>query len=74
MKVNIESVLNIIKGIFQFFTALLKGDWEGMGKSLLSIAENFWKLINNSFSIALDAIRMILKIAIGVFLVLENKL
>ena len=45
-----------------------------MGKALLSIAENFWKLIKNSFSIAIDAIRLILKIAIGVFLGLGKQI
>lgn len=65
---NIESVLGIIRGIFDFFSGLFTGDWEKMGKALCDIVSNAWGIITNIFTSAIDIITDILGLAVKVLL------
>lgn len=65
---NIEFALNIIKGIFNFFSGLFTGDWEKMGNALKDIIENVWGLITNVFESALEIIFDVLRLAGNILL------
>lgn len=51
IKAVFQSVFDLIGGIIEFFTALFKGDWEGMWESIKSIAEAGKDFIVNIFSL-----------------------
>ncbi|HHV26008.1 MAG TPA: phage tail tape measure protein [Tissierellia bacterium] len=63
----ITNFLGIIKGVIDFFTAFLKGDWEAMGEALETITDNFWELIKNIFKASLKILENLLTLTIGVF-------
>ncbi len=62
----IENALNIIEGIIKFFSAILKGDWEGAWEAVKQILESVAKIIiavaKQMFDMAILGIKAVLKL------------
>ena len=58
IKLQIEGVLNIIRGIIKVVTDLISGDWSGAWDGIKQIVEGAWQFIRGSIERALAPIRL----------------
>lgn len=56
----LEGALQVIKGVFDFFTALFTGDWEALWDIFISILSGAWKVIKGIFQAATGIIMSVL--------------
>lgn len=61
----IDGVLKIVRGIFQVFASLLKGDWGKLWQGLKLIAQGIWNAIRGAIAAAIGAVRNVIGIALG---------
>lgn len=57
IKAIFQSVLNIISGIIKFFTAMFKGDWQGMWDAVKEILQAAFDFIKNVFNLIKEFIK-----------------
>ena len=60
----IGNVFKIIKGIFDFFIAILKGDWAGAWDAIKSIVAAVWDTILAVIRFAWERLKTIFNVAI----------
>lgn len=58
----LQLVLDVILGIFNYWIAIFKGDWEGAWKAIESIAASIWNFIKSLFENTLNAMKGILDV------------
>ncbi|EHQ90166.1 phage tail tape measure protein [Desulfosporosinus youngiae] len=64
----IKTAFDIIIGVFNVATALLKGDWSTFGTELTNLTQKVFELIKAIFKTSFDIIKSLLTTAIGNFL------
>jgi hypothetical protein len=67
VKMQFQAVFTILKGIFQFFIALVKGDFGGMMDALKNIWVGIWNFIKGFFQMTISSITAILIGLIQIF-------
>ena len=67
MKTYISSAIDYIKGVIDFFTAVLKGDWDAAWEAVKNIAKSAWDGICATFDTAWEIIKSIFSVVAGWF-------
>lgn len=57
----IEGAFTIIKGVFDLFSALFRGDWAGMWEAVKTIASGIWQIIKSVVGGAINLIASVVK-------------
>jgi TP901 family phage tail tape measure protein len=65
IKTIIETVLDVIRGIFQVFTGILTGDWGKFTEGLATIWNAVWNLITTVVSTAWESIKLTINLALA---------
>lgn len=60
IKTIISAAIDIITGIFQFFTALLRGDWSAAWDAIKNVLQTVWDAINAIVSNAIEYAKSII--------------
>lgn len=63
----IDTVLNTILGVVDFFIALFKGDWEGCWNAVKSVFETMWNGLSQWFSNILTTLQGVADVFLGWF-------
>lgn len=63
----IDTVLNTILGVVDFFIALFKGDWEGCWNAVKSVFETIWNGMSQWFSNILTTLKGVADVFLGWF-------
>lgn len=67
IKIFIETTLDVITGIFDFFTSAATGDWEGCWNAVKSIFESVWEGLKNYIANILDTIKGVVDAFLSMF-------
>jgi TP901 family phage tail tape measure protein len=67
IKIFIETTLDTITGIFDFFTSAATGDWEGCWNAVKSIFESVWEGLKNYIANILDTIKGVVDAFLSMF-------
>ena len=62
----IRGAFNVIVGIFNFFTAVLTGNWAGAWEAIKQILAGVWWIIQGVVSSAIEAVRIVIETVMGV--------
>ena len=64
---KVETVFNVILGLFDFFTSAIHGDWEGCWDAVKSIFTSVWDGIKNTFTTIIGALQGVADVFLGWF-------
>lgn len=64
---TIETVFDVILGLFDFFTSAAHGDWEGCWEAVKGITESIWNGIKSKFETVLNALKGVADVFLGWF-------
>ena len=67
IKICISSAIDFIKGVIDFFIAVLKGDWDAAWEAVKNIAKSAWDAICAVFDSAWEIIKSIFSVVAGWF-------
>ena len=67
IKIFIETTLDAITGIFDFFASAATGDWEGCWNAVKSIFESVWEGLKNYIANILDTIKGVVDAFLSMF-------
>ena len=64
---TIKTVLDVVIGLFDSFSALFSGNWEDAWKNILNVFDRIWGNLSETFSLKLEGLKSAINVILGWF-------